>query len=43
MVTVPKPVQGGRIGGAPVRDTELLGWCAELLLQIVPSPAPAQA
>ncbi|MFP5022444.1 transcription-repair coupling factor [Pseudonocardia phyllosphaerae] len=41
LVTVPKPVQNGRIGGAPLRDTELLGWCAELLLQLVPSPAPA--
>ncbi|WP_210036408.1 transcription-repair coupling factor [Pseudonocardia parietis] len=43
MVTVPKPVQGGRIGGAPVRDVELLGWCAELLAQIVPAPAPVHS
>ncbi|WP_085914761.1 MULTISPECIES: transcription-repair coupling factor [Pseudonocardia] len=40
VVTVPKPVQGGRIGGAPVRDVELLAWCAELLAQIVPSSTP---
>ena len=41
--TVPKPVQGGRIGGAPVRDVELLGWCAELLAQIVPSSTPVRS
>ncbi|MEQ3551692.1 transcription-repair coupling factor [Pseudonocardia nematodicida] len=43
IVTVPKPVQGGRIGGAAIRDTELLGWCAELLLQIVPSSTPVHS
>ncbi|OLL75649.1 Transcription-repair coupling factor [Pseudonocardia sp. Ae168_Ps1] len=43
IVTVPKPVQGGRIGGSPVRDVELLGWCAELLLQIVPSSTPVHS
>ncbi len=25
------PVEGGRIGGAPLRDVELLDWCAKLL------------
>ncbi|WP_132427798.1 transcription-repair coupling factor [Pseudonocardia endophytica] len=41
VVTVPKPVEGGRIGGAAVRDTALLDWCAELLGQLVGTPAPA--
>ncbi|MDQ4116684.1 MAG: transcription-repair coupling factor, partial [Actinomycetota bacterium] len=40
VVAVPKPVEGGRIGGAPVRDTALLDWCAELLGQLVGTPAP---
>ncbi|WP_177238752.1 transcription-repair coupling factor [Pseudonocardia ammonioxydans] len=43
LITVPKPVPGGRIGGAPMRDVELLGWCAELLLQIVPSSTPVHS
>ena len=41
VVAVPKPVEGGRIGGAAVRDTALLDWCAELLTQMVGTPAPA--
>ncbi|MEJ8280396.1 transcription-repair coupling factor [Pseudonocardia spirodelae] len=43
VVTVPKPMQGNRIGGAALRDVELLGWCAELLLQIVPSSTPVHS
>ncbi|MBW0105838.1 transcription-repair coupling factor [Pseudonocardia sp. KRD291] len=43
LVTVPKPVEGGRIGGPAVRDTALLDWCAELLGQLVPAPATAPA
>ncbi|MHA6780278.1 transcription-repair coupling factor [Pseudonocardia saturnea] len=39
-VVVPKPVAGGRIGGAPLRDTELLDWCTRLLHDLV---APAKA
>ena len=31
LVTVPRPVEGGRIGGAPLRDTALLDWCAALI------------
>ena len=41
VVTVPKPVEGGRIGGAAVRDQALLDWCAELMGQLVGTPAPA--
>jgi transcription-repair coupling factor (superfamily II helicase) len=31
LVVVPRPVDGGRIGGAPLRDAALLDWCAKLL------------
>ena len=31
LVTVPRPVEGGRIGGAPLRDVALLDWCAPLI------------
>ena len=31
LVTVPRPVEGGRIGGAPLRDVALLDWCAALI------------
>ncbi|MFC4945690.1 transcription-repair coupling factor [Pseudonocardia sp. GCM10023141] len=46
-VIVPKPVEGGRIGGAELRDTELLDWCTKLLRDIltrplVPAGAPAR-
>ena len=30
-VTVPRPVEGGRIGGAALRDTDLLDWCTTLI------------
>jgi transcription-repair coupling factor (superfamily II helicase) len=31
VATVPRPVEGGRIGGAALRDLALLDWCSELL------------
>ena len=31
LVTVPRPVEGGRIGGSPLRDVALLDWCAALI------------
>ena len=41
---VPKPVAGGRIGGAALRDVELLDWCAKLLRDLVAArPVPAGA
>jgi transcription-repair coupling factor (superfamily II helicase) len=43
-VLVPRPVEGGRIGGAALRDTELLDWCAKLLRDLlVARPVPAGA
>jgi transcription-repair coupling factor (mfd) len=39
MIQVPKPVAGGRIGGAPLRDAELLDWLAALLRDVLPAPA----
>jgi transcription-repair coupling factor (superfamily II helicase) len=43
-VLVPKPVEGGRIGGAPLRDVALLDWCAKLLRDLlVARPVPAGA
>jgi transcription-repair coupling factor (superfamily II helicase) len=35
LVTVPKPVAGGRIGGAPLRDLELLEWAAQLVTDVL--------
>jgi len=41
VVTVPRPVAGGRIGGAPLRDLELLDWVRRLVTEVlVPVPVP---
>ena len=41
-VVVPRPMESGRIGGAPLRDVELLDWCTTLLRDVlVPSRVPA--
>ena len=43
LVTVPRPTEGpagGRIGAPPLRDVELLEWCAKLLESLVIAPAP---
>ena len=43
-VLVPRPVEGGRIGGTPLRDTALLDWCATLLRDLrTPSTVPMGA
>jgi transcription-repair coupling factor (superfamily II helicase) len=34
LVTVPRPVEGGRIGGSPLRDVALLDWCAALIADV---------
>ena len=34
VITVPRPVEGGRIGGAALRDTALLDWCTKLLADL---------
>jgi len=34
VVTVPRPVEGGRIGGAALRDTALLDWCTKLISDV---------
>jgi transcription-repair coupling factor (superfamily II helicase) len=39
LVSVPRPVEGGRLGGAPLRDVALLDWCATLVTDLVPAPA----
>jgi transcription-repair coupling factor (superfamily II helicase) len=42
-VAVPRPTEGaagGRIGAPPLRDQELLDWCARLLESLVTAPAP---
>ncbi|ANN15199.1 transcription-repair coupling factor [Amycolatopsis orientalis] len=42
-VSVPKPTEGaagGRIGAPPLRDEELLDWCAKLLTNLMKAPAP---
>jgi transcription-repair coupling factor (superfamily II helicase) len=38
LVTVPRPVEGGRIGGTPLRDVALLDWCATLIGDLVGTP-----
>ncbi|HWM60093.1 MAG TPA: transcription-repair coupling factor [Pseudonocardia sp.] len=35
LAVVPRPIEGGRIGGAPLRDTALLDWCATLLRDLL--------
>jgi len=40
-VVVPRPMESGRIGGAPLRDAELLEWCTTLLRDVlVPAKVP---
>nr|WP_239028686.1 transcription-repair coupling factor [Pseudonocardia acidicola] len=44
LVTVPKPVEGNRIAGAPLRDVALLDWVTRLLNDLVtPAKVPAAA
>jgi transcription-repair coupling factor (superfamily II helicase) len=31
---VPPPVEGGRMGGAALRDTALLDWCTKLITDV---------
>ncbi|ODT97560.1 MAG: transcription-repair coupling factor, partial [Pseudonocardia sp. SCN 72-86] len=40
LVTVPRPAEGNRIGGAPLRDVELLDWAKRLLTDLTGTPAP---
>jgi transcription-repair coupling factor (superfamily II helicase) len=35
LVTLPKPTEGGRLGGAPLRDVALLEWCATLITDVI--------
>jgi transcription-repair coupling factor (superfamily II helicase) len=42
LVTVPKPSQGDRIGGAPLRDLELLDWLTHLVKELA-APVAVQA
>ena len=34
VVTLPRPLEGGRIGGAALRDMALLDWCTKLLSDV---------
>ena len=44
LVVVPRPVEGGRIGGVPLRDVALLDWCAKLLRDLLePVKVPVSA
>ncbi|AEA23139.1 transcription-repair coupling factor [Pseudonocardia dioxanivorans CB1190] len=43
LVTVPRPAAGNRIGGAPLRDVELLDWAARLLDDLTGTPAAVPA
>jgi transcription-repair coupling factor (superfamily II helicase) len=43
LVTVPRPAAGNRIGGAPLRDVELLDWAARLLNDLTGTPAAVPA
>jgi transcription-repair coupling factor (superfamily II helicase) len=38
VLTLKPPTQGGRLGAAALRDRELLGYCAEVLNDVVPAP-----
>jgi transcription-repair coupling factor (superfamily II helicase) len=35
VVTLPKPTESGRVGGAPLRDVALLEWCTKLLTDLL--------
>ncbi len=42
-VSVPRPTEGaagGRMGAPPLRDRELLAWCAKFLESLAATPAP---
>jgi transcription-repair coupling factor (superfamily II helicase) len=41
IITVPPPVEGGRLGGAPLRDVALLDWCTKLLTDVLRPVAAA--
>ncbi|GEL23537.1 transcription-repair-coupling factor [Pseudonocardia sulfidoxydans NBRC 16205] len=43
LVTVPRPAEGNRIGGAPLRDVELLEWAKRLLTDLTGTPAAVAA
>ncbi|MBB5891793.1 transcription-repair coupling factor [Kutzneria kofuensis] len=46
IVSVPRPTEGpagGRIGAPPLRDTELLDWCAHFVESLVGKPKPVAA
>jgi transcription-repair coupling factor (superfamily II helicase) len=45
-VSVPRPTEGpagGRIGAPPLRDTELLDWCAHFVTSLRGNPKPVAA
>jgi transcription-repair coupling factor (superfamily II helicase) len=45
-VSVPRPTEGpagGRIGAPPLRDTELLDWCAHFVETLLGKPKPVAA
>jgi transcription-repair coupling factor (superfamily II helicase) len=35
LVSIPKPTESGRVGGAPLRDVALLEWCTKLLTDLL--------
>ena len=43
LITVPPPVEGGRLGGAPLRDVALLDWCAALIGDVLGMPVGSGA
>ncbi len=43
LITVPPPVEGGRLGGAPLRDVALLDWCAALIGDVLGVPVGSGA
>src|SRR6476660_6758467 len=40
-LTLRPPTEGGRTGGPSLRDRALLGYCASVLTDLIPVPAPA--
>jgi transcription-repair coupling factor (superfamily II helicase) len=43
LVSIPKPTESGRVGGAPLRDVALLEWCSKLLTDLLdPARQPAR-
>jgi transcription-repair coupling factor (superfamily II helicase) len=40
VVSIPRPTEGERLGGPPMRDADLLTWCTRVLTDLASAPLP---